>query len=236
MRSWLCIIITLFASTILAQNHTIYLLSGQGSDERIFQEIEWDSTQYSEQYLPYLIPERSEKMNAYAKRIAASIDTSRPYSIIGVSLGGMLASEMKTFLNPEKVIIISSAKCRSELPLRYRLQRYLPFYALVPKAWLKAGALVAQPLFEPDRKSHKETFVSMLKAKDKRFTKRSIRMIMNWEKEECDSEIAHIHGNNDHTLPIRRITASHIVENGSHMICLTRAKEVSRVIHEILSH
>jgi surfactin synthase thioesterase subunit len=37
-------------------------------------------------------------MNAYAKRLASDIDTTLPYSIIGVSLGGMLASEMKTFL------------------------------------------------------------------------------------------------------------------------------------------
>lgn len=218
----------------MAQNHTIYLLSGQGSDERIFQEMEWDANNDQIHYLPYLIPERGEKMNAYARRMAVEIDTTNPYSIIGVSLGGMLASEMKTFLHPEKVIIISSAKCRQELPLRYRIQSYLPFYALVPKGVLKAGALIAQPLFEPDRKSHKDIFVSMLKAKDKRFTKHSIRVIMNWEKDKCDSEIIHIHGDNDHTLPIKHISGTHIVAAGSHMMALTKASEVSKLINEAL--
>ncbi|MDC1221592.1 alpha/beta hydrolase [Salibacteraceae bacterium] len=182
--------------------------------------MNWDSNQFQTVYLPYLIPNQGEKMNTNARRMAENIDTTSPYSIIGVSLGGMLASEMKTFLSPEKVIIISSAKCRSELPLRYRIQRYLPFYALVPKGLLKAGALIAQPLFEPDRKSHKEVFIAMLKAKDKRFTKRSIRMIMKA----------------DNTLPINKVKPTHIVEKGSHMMALTRAKEVSAIINEVLNH
>jgi pimeloyl-ACP methyl ester carboxylesterase len=238
MRFSIALILLLMISSneITAQTKTLYLLSGQGSDERIYQEINWDTNQYQTVYIPYLIPERGEAMNTYAQRLAQKIDTTKPYTIIGVSLGGMLASEMKTFLNPEKVIIISSAKCRSELPTRYRMQRYLPFYALVPKEVLKAGALIAQPLFEPDRKSHKEIFVSMLKSKDKRFTKRSIRMIMNWDKDDCDPELVHIHGEADNTLPINKVKPTHIVEKGSHMMALTRAKDVSAIINEVLNH
>jgi hypothetical protein len=216
---WIWVFIHL-SLNLSGQKHTLYLISGQGSDERIYQEMNWDSNQFQTVYLPYLIPNQGEKMNTNARRMAENIDTTSPYSIIGVSLGGMLASEMKTFLSPEKVIIISSAKCRSELPLRYRIQRYLPFYALVPKGLLKAGALIAQPLFEPDRKSHKEVFIAMLKAKDKRFTKRSIRMIMKA----------------DNTLPINKVKPTHIVEKGSHMMALTRAKEVSAIINEVLNH
>lgn len=222
--------------TVQSQKHALYLLSGQGSDERIYQEMNWDRNQFQTVYLPYLIPNRGEKMNAYSKRMDKSIDTTSPYSIIGVSLGGMLASEMKTFLSPEKVIIISSAKCRSELPFWYRIQRYLPIYAFVPKGLLKAGSLMAQPLFEPDRKSHKEVFIAMLKAKNREFTKRSIRMIMNWEKEDCDSEIIHIHGEADNTLPIKKVKPTHIVEKRSHKMALTGAKEVSGIINEVLNH
>ena len=59
---------------------------------------------------------------------------------------------------------------------------------------------------------------------------------MNWEKEDCDSEIIHIHGEADNTLPIKKVKPTHIVEKGSHMMALTRAKEVSGIINEVLNH
>lgn len=226
------------ANTAIAQKKPIvYLFSGQGSDERIFQEMPWDTATYEVAYLPYLIPERGERMQAYARRMAVQIDTTRTFAMVGVSLGGMIACEINQFTDPAACIIISSAKCRNELPHRYRLQRFLPLYKLVPKAVLKAGALVAQPIVEPDRSSHKSTFVAMLKAKDKRFVKRSIHMIMHWDKpcNDGNSNVIHIHGNNDHTLPISHISATEVVDQGSHMMTLTKAKTVFAIIEESLA-
>jgi hypothetical protein len=228
------IVCTSSITQLTAQKTNVYLLSGQGSDERIYQEIDWDTSRLNVSYIPYLIPDRGETMNAYAHRMAESIDTTKPFSLVGVSLGGMISSEIKTFTKPDKVILISSAKCRSELPAQYRIQRLLPFYKLVPKNVLKHAALIAQPLFEPDRKSHKEVCIAMLRAKNKVFTKRSIQMIMNWDKEHADPEIIHIHGTNDNTLPIKRIKATHIVQDGSHMMALTRSKEVSDILKTVL--
>jgi pimeloyl-ACP methyl ester carboxylesterase len=218
----------------MAQKPIVYLISGQGSDERIFSEIPWDTSHYDVQYIPFIIPNRRETMNGFAHRMSQSIDTSRFFLLVGVSLGGMVCSEMKTFLNPEKVILISSAKCRGELPLRYRFQRYLPIYGLVPKRAIKWGAQIAQPIVEPDRKVKKDVFKAMLKAKNPTFLKRSIRMIVNWNKPKADSEIIHIHGDSDHTLPYRRIANSIPVENGSHMMTLTRSEEVSAILTEFL--
>lgn len=230
----LIVLLGLSPQLMMAQRHVVYLLSGQGSDARIFDEIKWDSSALDVRYLPYPIPERGEQMPAYAQRMAQGIDTSKVFSLVGVSLGGMIATEINTFLQPEKVIVISSAKCRAELPLRYRIQRFLPLYALVPKALIKVGAQVAQPLVEPDRKHYKDTFKAMLKAKDKRFLKRSIRMIVNWQKEECEDEVIHLHGDNDHTLPIRRVQADHIIKNGSHMMTLTRGSDLTSLLHALL--
>lgn len=217
-------------ASLSAQKPIIYLLSGQGSDGRIFQEIQWDTAKYDVQYIPFLIPNRGEKMNGYAHRMAKSIDTSRLFYLVGVSMGGMICSEMLTFLTPQKVILISSAKCRTELPLRYRFQRYVPLYTLIPKGLMKIGAQIAQPIVEPDRKVKKEVFKAMLKAKNKTFLKRSARMIINWDKPETDSQIIHLHGNKDHTLPIREIKNCIVVEGGSHMMTLTRSDEISELI------
>src|SRR6056300_912405 len=105
----------------------------------------------------------------------------------------MLAAEMNTFLSPQKTIIISSAKSRKELPTQYRFQRAIPIYSLVPKRLVKGGARVLQPIVEPDRKRNKEIFKAMLKDKDPKFLKRTVRMIIRWERTEAPKGIIHIH-------------------------------------------
>ncbi|WP_320004605.1 hypothetical protein [Shiella aurantiaca] len=142
----------------------------------------------------------------------------------------MLCAELSEVLNPEKVIIISSAKNRQELPFCYTFQRIIPLYKLMPPRLLLGGAKMLQPLVEPDRNKNKATFQQMLGAKDPLYMKRSIGMIIRWERTLNSQKIIHIHGDNDHTLPIRRVRSDHVVPNGSHMITLTRFEEVKQIL------
>ena len=173
-------------------------------------------------------------MYAYVQYLAKQIDQNKPFVLIGSSLGGMQATEMSTFLAPEKTIIISSAKSRKELPHRYRFQKLLPIYDLVPPNLSKRGALILQPIVEPDRNSNKEVFVNMLKDKPLLFLQRTIQMIIEWNRTEAPDHIIHIHGDKDHTLPHKHIQYDYLIKDGSHMMALTRAEEISELIQEIL--
>lgn len=215
-----------------AQTH-VYLIPGQGADERLFTHFELDPA-FIVHKLQYTTPAKGTTMQEYAHQMAAQIDTSHPFVLIGTSLGGMLAIEMTEFLHPEKVIILSSAKCRQELPRRYRFMKKFPLYKIVPPRVVKGGARILQPLVEPDRRKEKRIFKSMLKAKDPLFMKRSVVMIINWERDSFPENVVHIHGSKDHTLPTKNIGKSVIIEEGSHMMTLTRGKELSRIINEIL--
>lgn len=234
-------LLLLFASNVLlsfaqAPRTVVYLIPGQGSDGRIFSRTTIDP-QFDTVHIRYLVPEKNETMNSYARRLAVQIDTTRPFVLAGVSLGGMLATEMSTFLHPKKVILISSAVSRSELPSRYRFMRSLPLYRIFPSGLIKAGSYIAQPLVEPDRRKEKNTFRSMLHAKDRKFMKRSIHLIVRWSgpQEAKNCTIVHIHGSKDHTLPLRKVQADYVVEKGSHMMALTRAEEISVLINKILA-
>lgn len=213
----------------------VYYIPGQGADHRLFNNINLGE-KYEVRFVKYEIPNRREKMDSYAKRLAEQIDTSQPFILMGTSLGGMLATEMNDFLTPQKTIIISSAKCRKELPQRYRFQRFFPIHKLVPKGMIKWGAKVMQPIVEPDRNKEKETFKSMLNDKDKRFMKRSVNMIINWKRDRYNKSIIHIHGDKDHTLPLKKVKADHIIKGGSHMMTLTRGAELSILLKEILEN
>lgn len=211
----------------------IYCIPGQGADHRLFNNFDLGN-EYEIRFIKYEIPKKGDRMEDYARSLAEQIDTSEAFILIGTSLGGMLATEMTDFLNPEKTIIISSAKCRKELPHRYRFQRILPLNKIVPGKLVKAGAKVMQPIVEPDSKKEKPTFKKMLNDKDEKFMKRSVDMIINWNRKNYSDKIIHIHGNKDRTLPIRNVKHDYVINDGSHMITLTRGEELSQLIKYIL--
>ena len=228
-------ILTLSWSNLKAQDSkpVIYFIPGQGSDYRLFKNIDIDSS-FKTRNIEYFPPDKDWDLRDFAQALSRQIDTSHTFIIVGVSLGGMLATEMGNFLNPEKIIIISSAKCWAELPLRYKFQRSVPVYKLVSGALIKKGALFLQPIVEPDRNYDKETFIAMLKDKDPDFLKHTTAMIMEWDRVKYREDIIHIHGDKDHTIPIRNVSFNYLIEKGSHMMVLTKGDEISTLINQIL--
>jgi len=221
-------------SILSGQNNiTIYLIPGQGSDCRIFDSLVFDSF-YDVRILEYGTPAKGATMQDFAKTLACQIDTSREVILIGHSLGGMLCSELSEILRVKKTIIVSSAKNRHELPFRYRFQQFIPFYKVVPKKMLVKGALMIQPIVEPDRKSNEEVFNSMLSGKDPDYMRRTIEMIIKWNRKSNSGKIYHLHGTDDHTLPLKRVSPDYVVKDGSHMMILTRGKEINNIINIIL--
>lgn len=216
------------------QKTKIYLIHGQGSDGRLFSKLNLNAA-FDTFCLNLPVPAKGTKMQSFAQQLIPKIDTSGPFILIGVSLGGMVAAELNDILHPLQTIIISSAKNNNELPKRYKFMRAFPLYKLFPAGFLKASSFMMQPLVEPDRKKEKAIFKSMLRKKDKYFLKRTIPMIVNWDK-KCNNGkvLMHIHGTKDHTIPIKNITESIAITNGSHMMVLTQAELISEKINEIL--
>jgi pimeloyl-ACP methyl ester carboxylesterase len=213
----------------------LYVFPGQGADARLFTHLNLPKN-YSVHPISYPRPEKGTTMTGYAKLLSQQIDTSEDFMLLGVSLGGMLATELAELLNPRKIIVVSSAKSKFELPIRYRFQNKLPLYAAFSPQIIKQGAKMLQPLVEPDRKKEAQIFISMLNDKDPVFMKRTIEMIVNWDRETYDKRIIHIHGDSDHTIPIRNVQYAYKIEGGSHMMMLTKGEELSEIITQILSY
>ena len=229
--------LVLYHSNAVSGHKTvIYCFPGQGSDSRLFDSIRIDTALYKLSFIKYHTPEKWMNMKDFAYSLISQIDTLNPFVLLGVSLGGMLCIELNEKLKPLKTIIISSAKNRNEFPVRYRFQKTIPLYKVLPKSFLLVGAKMMQPLVEPDRNKNKETFKKMLNEKNATYMKRSINLIIKWERTENTDKSYHIHGDNDRTLPIRYIqNPDYIVVNGSHMMTLTRWAEISCILSDILS-
>ncbi|RNC79646.1 MAG: alpha/beta hydrolase [Balneola sp.] len=212
----------------------IYLIPGQGADYRLFGKLSL-APSFEIRYIHFELPEKGLSMAEYAQQLASQVDKSEPFILVGVSIGGMIATEMNDLLNPIKTIVVSSAKSKNELPKLYTIQRRFFLYKIIPGWISKLGAQFLQPIFEPVRNTEKEVFKQMLKDKDPRFLKRTIDMIVNWDRTSYDSSIISIHGDNDNTIPIRNVDVDQIVENGSHLMIFTKATELSRILNGILT-
>ena len=215
-----------------ADKTSIYLFPGQGSDYRIFHELKWNKS-YDIAYMSLPVPEKGESMKEYALRFVPLIDTTENYILIGVSLGGMICTELSDLLNPQKVILISSAKTTKELPARYTFNKSLKLNRIIPKKTVRNWALYLQPIVEPESKND-ELFINMLGSKDPVYLKRTIDMIINWDRKQYNPQIIHIHGNKDNTIPIKNVKVDYIIEDGSHMMVLTRHEEINIILNKIL--
>lgn len=173
-------------------------------------------------------------MQDYARQLTEQITPTNDIILIGVSIGGMLASEISELIECKRVIVISSAKTRLELPRKYRIFKNFQLQKLIPPSFLKRSAKIAQPILEPDSNKEKELFDEMLDGKDPLFLKRTIDMIVKWDRLTPIDNIIHIHGDADNTIPLKHVKADYIIKGGSHMMALTKGREVSDLINEIL--
>lgn len=223
-----------FIMAQIDQEKIIYLIPGQGSDERLFQNIEIEN--YEIRHIKFEVPEKKATMSRYAEQLAAQIDTTTRYSIIGVSLGGMLAIEMSKNMNPEEVILIASAKTVDEIPKLYKFFKKLPVHLLLGGRFYKFWTIALQPLYEPMPKEDQKMWRSMMKEKNPKFMKRAVRCIVGWDNEEYDKDkTLHIHGTKDKTLPLKNIKDPVVIENGTHVMTLINGKEISGIINKWLS-
>jgi pimeloyl-ACP methyl ester carboxylesterase len=209
----------------------IYLFPGLGADCRLFGRIDFP---FDTVHLELPVPGNKTDLHEYAMKFIPRIDPARPAILIGVSLGGMICSELADTLDPERVILISSAKHRNELPAKYRFQRYIPFNRIIPAKTTKNGALYFSPRVEPERKQD-SLFRKMLSAKDPQYLKRTVNMIINWKKRGYDKSIFHIHGDADSTLPIKNIDYTVLLNGGTHMMIYIRGNDISSLINRILT-
>lgn len=233
-----CVLLCLLIySALLAQENnqkTIYLIPGTGANGELFEKLSIEK--YDTVWLEYLMPEQKESFSHYIDRMAAKIDTTQAYSIVGVSLGGMIATELAERLSPEEVIVIAGAKQQSELPSHYHLFRYLPLHRIIGGRAMIWGTQLMQPLFEPMSAADELKFKDMISQKSPFFIKTAVRWMINWKRDSYREDIIHIHGDKDHTLPIKHIKSDDLIKikDGGHMITYTRAAEISKLLNELL--
>lgn len=212
----------------------VYFISGLGADRRAFEKLKLPP-RYSIHYLDWVEHQKGETLNEYAKRLAASIDATQPFALVGLSMGGMIASAMTQFLQPYKTVLISSVGCAKEFPPLLKMARFLPIHRLVPAFVFCQPNPIAYWLFGARRRSEKKIMAYILSSANAAFVKWSVGAILSWKNQIRPQALFHIHGDRDKILPIRYTRPDKVVKNGSHFMVWTKAAEVSRLLAEALA-
>jgi pimeloyl-ACP methyl ester carboxylesterase len=212
----------------------VYLIPGLGADKRMYEpqlKIIPDAI-----IIEHLDPRKGESISAYAKRLVPFINQSEPFTVIGTSLGGMIAIELCRYVRPEKVILIASVKNRRELPPFIRSMKYLNLHKLLPgDFYKKLNKLAARRLDSRGDSPVAGLILQMTEDANPEFISWAIDAVINWQPtHEITQEVFHIHGTNDHLFPSRLIKNFTAIKKGSHVMNLSMSDEVNAVLRQIL--
>jgi pimeloyl-ACP methyl ester carboxylesterase len=213
---------------------TAYFISGLGADERAFQKlslpIEWTI-----KHLKWLAIAPNETLESYVLKFSKLIDTSKEFSLVGLSFGGIMATELNKILLPKTTILISSISTKYELPVLYRLVSVLRLNRLAPTALLNKVFPFTHWYFGTKTKEEKILLEQIIHDTPPLFLKWAINEILHWKNEERPTNIFHIHGTKDKIFPISNLKVDFKIENGGHFMAYSKADEVSKVLIERLS-
>lgn len=185
-------------------------------------------------YIEWLIPKEEETLDSYAHRMAAQIDLSRPFILVGYSFGGIIIQEMNKFLKPIKNIVISSITCVEEIPSLFKLAKRIHFVHLVPKSVFGASKFIAKVFSRILYDLPSDRVTELMRYTDPVYIRWSVDMITNWIPQcECRN-MYHIHGTKDQIFPYKQIKKPLTVKGGDHLMVMTRSHEISMFITDIL--
>jgi len=207
----------------------LYLLSGLGADKRVFDFL--DLHGFKLIHIDWIKPLEDEKIESYAHRLLLQIKTSRP-TMIGVSFGGIIAIEIAKQIEINKLILISSVKTKADIPFRYRLAGNLWMNKLIPAPLYRKANFVVYWLFGIRKKKEKELLKTIMDDADNDFVDWATNEIVTWENEKQVPNVVTIHGTADRIFPFKE--ADHKVEHGGHLMVVSKADEVSRILRSIL--
>ena len=213
----------------------VYFISGLGADRRAFERLQLPP-QFFVHCLDWIKPLENESLNDYALRLSESIDRSQPFALVGLSMGGMIASVLAQKLHPQKTVLISSIGCNKEFPpllkfaLKTQAHKIIPDFIFRPK-----NLFFVQRLMGTKSKGQKSLMRHFLSQTDPRFVRWAINAIVNWDACERPENIFQIHGTKDKMFPVKYTKPDSVIKDGSHFMVWAKAGEVSKKLIEALA-
>ncbi len=207
----------------------LYLFSGLGADKRVFQRLVLPDF-FNIHHIEWSPVKLQDTMEDYCRELALQIDQSKPFILIGLSFGGVIAIQMSKFLSPVQTVIISSFCLKKELPKFYILLGKTKIYRLIPsRVLLKPSGFIFR-LFGANDSAKKKMLVSILEDTDPVFFRWAVKQLFTLENNFKPEPFLHIHGTADRIIPFNMHMGAIPVEGGEHLMVYSKAVQVNEIL------
>lgn len=213
-----------------------YFIGGIATDIRLYHHVL--QTIPGAVYLPFPQPENGDTLTTYSRKFIPAIDTTQPFYLVAHSMGGMMAMELSRYIHPEKIVLISSVKCRAEMPWRLRQLKYSKLHRLFPGQAFRASVQYGSHFTREINSipGLRETIVQMAQNNSPGFLYWCVHAIANWNgTNDHSTDIIHIHGTRDTMFPLKNIRNVIPVAGGTHHMLLTRKEEITALLLRYLT-
>ena len=213
----------------------IYFVPGLAAGPEIFENLNLPEDKYELHYLEWKTPLALEETIAnYAMRMSDDVKDKNPV-LVGVSFGGIMVQEMSKYIDAKKVIIISSVKHHNELPKRFQMVKFTKAYKVFPTKVVSNFEDYAQYFLGKSLKKRADIYKKYLSVRNQLYLNWSIRNVIKWEQNLATENIVHIHGVKDKVFPIKNIINCIKIQGANHVMIITKAKKISKIIDEVLT-
>ena len=211
----------------------VYCMPGMAANSKIFEYIRLPK-QYKIHLLDWIDPKKDESLQSYVSRLSKKVTHEQPV-LIGVSFGGIIVQEMSKIISAKKVIIISSVKSFKEFPIHFTLGRKSKAYKYFPTQWVDKTEDFISFVFGPSMKKRMKLHKYYLSVRDKKYLDWALHHFFQWDREEADPDVVHIHGSIDALIPVFTIKNYISVPSGTHALILQKATWLNKNLPEIIS-
>ena len=210
-------------------------MPGLAAGPKIFENLELDKDLYELHFLKWKKPlALEETITNYAMRMTEDIK-HEDVVLLGVSFGGIMVQEMSKFVKTKKIILVSSVKSHHELPKRFKVASMSKIYKLFPTQVVSNFEDFAKFFLGKSLKKRAKIYEKYLSERDETYLKWSIHNVLHWQQDKPLENTTHIHGTKDHVFPIKHIENCKEIEDGTHVMIITKAKKISKIIHTTLT-
>jgi esterase/lipase len=209
----------------------IYCISGLGADERIFKRL---SIKANLHFLPWVAFDKYDDLPCYAQKMAASIPEKNP-TLLGLSFGGMIATEIANMMPVKQVFLVSTAKTKEEIPEMNSFIEFLIDHHLMPYGLFKKPTPMLYERFGAETEDAKKMLDAIMQDTDTKFLGWALKAILNWQNTVIPAGIIHTHGTADKIIPPANIIADYWIRDGTHMMIYNKADDVSTIINSYLN-
>jgi pimeloyl-ACP methyl ester carboxylesterase len=210
----------------------LFLIPGLGADSRVYNNIDLPGTEIV--LVDWIEPHPTDTLATYAQMLIYHYHITPNSTVIGNSLGGMIAVEMAKLIPLKKIILISSIKTTDEAPVYFWLFRWLPVYKLLPGKLMTRLRFLIRLAFGKMSGEDLWLFGDMLKNTSPVFLKWAMGAMLCWDNKTAPSNVYQIVGDLDHAFPYKKQKGATIIKGGSHIMIYDKAEEINKLLQEAL--